>query len=35
MCQASANRIPENSERRRCGLSAGKGLMGVHSAGEV
>ena len=35
LCQASANRNPENSERRRCGLSAGKGVMGVHSAGEV
>jgi len=33
--QASANRNPENSERRRCGLSAGKRMMGVHSAGEV
>ena len=25
VCQASANRNPKNSERRRCGLSAGKG----------
>jgi len=32
VCHASANRNPENSERRRCGLS---GMMGVHSAGEV
>jgi len=35
VCQATANRNPENSERRRCGLSAGKGVTGVHSAGEV
>jgi len=28
-------RIPENYERRRCGLSAMKGMMSVHSAGEV
>jgi len=34
-CQAKANRNPENSERRRCGLSTAKGVMGVHSAGEV
>jgi len=34
-CQAGANRNPENSERRQCGLSARKGVMGVHSAGEV
>ena len=32
ICQASANRNPENSERRRCGLSAGKG---VHSGCKV
>jgi len=32
--QASTNRNPENSERRRCVLSAGKGVMGVHSAGN-
>jgi len=35
LCHASAKRNPENSERRRCGPSAGKGVMGVHSAGEV
>ena len=34
MQQASANRNPENSKRRRCGLSAEKGVMGVHSAGK-
>jgi len=35
VCQASANRNPENYEHRRCGLSAGKRVMGVHSADEV
>jgi len=35
VCQASANSNPKNSEHRRCGLLAGKGVMGVHSAGEV
>jgi len=35
VCQASANRNPESSERRRCGLSAVNGVMGVHSAGKV
>jgi len=35
VCQASANRNPENSERRRFGLSAGNGVIGVHSAGKV
>ena len=35
VCQASANRNPENSERTRCSLSAGKGMTGVQSAGEV
>ena len=35
LCQASANRNPENSERRRSGLSAAKGVMGVQSEGEV
>jgi len=35
VCQAIADRNPENSERRRCGLSTGKRVMGVHSAGEV
>jgi len=35
VCQGSANRNPENSERRRHGLSAGKGVIGEHSAGEV
>ena len=35
VCQASANRNPENSELRQCGLSAGKGVMGGHRAGEV
>jgi len=33
--QASEDRNPENPESRRCGLSAGKGVMGVHSAGKV
>jgi len=33
--QAQIEKNPENSERRRCGLSAGKGVTGVHSAGEV
>ena len=28
LCQASENRNPENSERRRCGLSAGKAVTG-------
>ena len=32
VCHSSANRNPENSQRRRCGLSAGKGVMGVHTA---
>ena len=32
--QASGNRNPENSKRRRCDLSAEKGVMGVHSAGK-
>jgi len=32
--QASANRNRENSEHRRSGLSAVKGVMEVHSAGE-
>ena len=35
VCQASANSNLENSECRRCGVSAVKGLMGVYSAGEV
>jgi len=35
MRQANANRHPENFGRRQCGLLAGKGVMGVHSAGEV
>ena len=35
VCQASADRNPENSERSRRCLSAGKGVMGVQSAGEV
>jgi len=35
VCKASANWNPENSERRRCGLSAGKGAMALYSAGEV
>jgi len=26
---------PENSESRQCGLSAKKGVMGVHTAAEV
>jgi len=32
VCQASANRNPENSECRRCCLSATKGVMAVHRA---
>jgi len=32
---ANANRNPENYECRRCGLSAGKEVMGVHSMGKV
>ena len=32
VCQASANSNPENSEHRRCGLSAGKVMMAVHTA---
>ena len=35
VCQASANSNLENSECRRCGVSAVKGVMGVYSAGEV
>jgi len=35
VCKASTNRNMENSERKRCGLSAGKGVMVVHSVGEV
>jgi len=35
VCQGSANRNSENSERRWCGLSARKGVMGVQSMGEV
>jgi len=35
VCQTRANRNPENYERRQCGLSASKGVTGVHSAGEV
>jgi len=35
VCQASANRNPENSERKRCGLSVGKGVIGMDSASEV
>jgi len=31
----SVNRNLQNSERRRCGLPAGKGMMAVHRAGEV
>jgi len=30
-----ANRNPKNYKRRQCGLSAGKGVVRVHSAGEV
>jgi len=33
--QASANRNLENSERKQCGLSAGNGVMGVHSVDVV
>ena len=29
------SRNPESLERMRCGLSAGKGMLGVHSAGKV
>ena len=35
LCQASASRNPENSERRHFGVSAEKGVMGVHSTGKV
>jgi len=35
VCQASADRNPENSERRRCGQSVGKWVTEVHSAGKV
>jgi len=35
VCQTSTNRTPENSEHRQCGLLAGKGVMGVDSAGKV
>jgi len=34
VCQASANRNPENSERRRCGLSAGNGGDGSTRRGR-
>ena len=35
VCQASANRNPENSKCRLCSLLARNGVMGVHSVGEV
>jgi len=35
VCQASANSIWKISGRRRCGLSVAKGVVGLHSAGEV
>jgi len=35
VCQASANRYPENFGHKRCGLSASKGVVGVHSASKV
>jgi len=35
VCQANAYRNPENSECRQCGVLAGKGVMGVQSAGKV
>jgi len=34
VCQASANRSLENSERRRCGLSSGKGSDGSTQRGR-
>ena len=34
LSQASANINLENYERRRCGLSAEKRVMGVHSAAK-
>jgi len=34
VCQVSANRNPENSLCRQCGLLAGNGVMGVHSGGK-
>jgi len=35
VCQASANSLPKISGSRWCGLSAVKGAVGLHSAGEV
>jgi len=35
VCPASANSILKISGRRRCGLSAAKEAVGLHSAGEV
>ena len=35
VCQTSTTRNLDNPEYRQCGLSAGKGVMGVHSAGDV
>ena len=35
VCQTTANRNPENFERRRCNVSAGKEVLAVHNVGEV
>ena len=35
VCQANANNILKIYGRRRCGLSAAKRVVGLHSAGEV
>ena len=35
VCQASANSILKISGRRRCGLSAAQGMVGLHSASKV
>ena len=35
VCQASANSIMKMSGRRRCGLSAAKGAVGLNRVGEV
>jgi len=35
ICEASANRNPENPRRKECGLSVRKVVMGVHSVGDV
>ena len=35
ICQANANSILKISGHRQCGLSAAKGVVGLHSAGDV